>query len=128
MTDTATRINEARRAATILDRQAARLSNRMLAILAAGAIGAVALIGFTAWASLAWQRAELESLFEQNEALRGEKAAMEATAQKMRVEGWKIEFGNCAEANGRQRRCVAVQPGMQRWGTEQAPFYVLKGY
>ena len=32
----------------------------------------------------------------------------------------KIEFGNCAEAKGRQRLCVAGQPGAQRWGTEQA--------
>jgi hypothetical protein len=38
------------------------------------------------------------------------------------------EFGDCKEANGRTRRCVAVQPGTQRWGTEQAPFNVLKGY
>jgi hypothetical protein len=48
--------------------------------------------------------------------------------QKMRAEGLKIEFGNCAEAKGRQRLCVAGQPGAQRWGTEQEPFYVLKGY
>jgi hypothetical protein len=48
-------------------------------------------------------------------------------SQKMQAQGLKIEFGDCKD-NGRTRRCVAVQPGTQRWGTEQAPFYVLKGY
>lgn len=122
------RIETAYRAANVLDRQAERFSNRMLAIVAAGAIGALALIGFGTWAALAWQRSELASLAEQKAVLQGEIAAMEATAQKIRAEGLKIEFRNCAEANGRTRLCVAVQPSAQRWGTEQAPFYVLKGY
>lgn len=117
-----------RRAANVLDLQAERFSNRVLAIVAAGAIGAMALTEFGIWAALAWQRSELASLAEQKAELQGEIAAMEATAQRMRAEGLKIEFGNCAETKGRQRLCVAVQPGAQRWGTEQAPFYVLKGY
>lgn len=122
------RIDAARRATNVLDQQAERFSNRMLAILAAGAIGALVLTGFGVWAALAWQRLELANLAQQKADLQGEIAAMEATAQKMRAEGLKIEFRNCAEANGRQRLCVAAQASAQRWGTEQAPFYVLKGY
>lgn len=122
------RIDAARRATNVLDQQAERFSNRMLAIVAAGAIGALALIGLGTWGALAWQRFELASLAQQKADLQGEIAVMEATAQKMRAEGLKIEFRNCAEANGRQRLCVAVQPSVQRWGTDQAPFYVLKGY
>lgn len=128
MKDTATRIDEARRATMLLDRQADRFSNRALAVMAAGALGGLALIGFGVWSALAWQRFELASLSQQKADLQGEIAAMEATAQKMRAEGLKIEFGNCKETTGRQRLCVAVQPGMRPWGTEQAPFYVLKGY
>ncbi len=60
--------------------------------------------------------------------MRGEIAAMESVAQSMRAQGLKIEFGDCKEANDRTRHCVAVQPGMRPWGTEQAPFYVLKCY
>lgn len=128
MKDAATRIDEARRAAMLLERQADRFSNRALAVMAAGALGGLALIGFGVWSALAWQRFELASLSQQKADLQGEIAAMEATAQKMRAEGLKIEFGNCKETNGRPRLCVAVQPGMRPWGTEQAPFYVLKGY
>jgi len=128
MDDAVARIGEAQHAGNVLDRQARRFSDRMLAIVAASAIGALALTGFSVWAALAWQRSELASLEQQKAELQGEIAAMTDTAQKMRAQGLKIEFGNCTEANGRQRRCVAVQPGTQRWGTEQAPFYVLKGY
>jgi hypothetical protein len=60
--------------------------------------------------------------------LRGEIAAMTEVSQKMQAQGLKIEFQDCKEANGRMRRCVAVQPGMSFFGTVQAPFYVLKGY
>ena len=86
------------------------------------------LVAFGVWVALAWQRSEIASLEQEKADLRGEIAAMEFVAQNMRAQGLKIEFGDCKEANGRTRRCVAVQPGTQRWGTEQAPFYVLKGY
>ena len=83
---------------------------------------------FGVWVALAWQRSEIASLEQEKADLRGEIAAMTEVSQKMQAQGLKIEFQDCKEANGRMRRCVAVQPGMQRWGTEQAPFYVLKGY
>ena len=100
----------------------------MLAIMAVSAIGAVMLVAVGVWVALAWQRSEIASLEQEKADLRGEAATMESVAQNMRAQGLKIEFGDCKEANGRTRRCVAVQPGTQRWGTEQAPFYVLKGY
>jgi len=53
---------------------------------------------------------------------------MKATAQKMRDQGLKIEFGNCGENKGRGRVCVAIEAGLKHWGTEQAPFAILKGY
>ena len=126
--DAVARIGEARRAGMGLDRQAQRLSNRMLMIMAASAIGALMVVVFGVWVALAWQRSEITSLEQQKVDLRGEIATMESVAQNMRAQGLKIELGDCKEANGRTRRCVAVQPGTQRWGTEQAPFYVLKGY
>jgi hypothetical protein len=121
-------IGEAHRAGMSLDEKAERFSNRMLAIMAVSGIGAVMLVAFGVWVALAWQRSEIASLQQEKADLRGEIAAMESVAQNMRAQGLKVEFGDCKEANGRTRRCVAVQPGMQRWGTEQAPFYVLKGY
>jgi hypothetical protein len=128
MDDVVARIGEARRAGMSLDEKAQRFSNRMLAIIAMSAIGGLALTAFVIWAALAWQRAEIASLEQEKADLRGEVATMTEVSQKMRAQGLKIEFGDCKEANGRTRRCVAVQPGTQRWGTEQAPFYVLKGY
>lgn len=129
MGDLATRIREARRAATLLDQQAARFSNRALAVVAAGAVGALALIGLGIWALLSWQRAELANLAIQKADLQGEIEGMKATAQKMQAQGLKIEFNTCLEADGRrQRLCVAVAPGTKRWGTDQAPFAILKGY
>ena len=128
MNDTLARAEAARRAGDSLDRQAEKFSNRMLAIVAGAAIGALVLAGLGVRGALAWQRSDLASLGQEKTALQAEIAAMNATAQKMRADGLKIEFGTCAETNGRQRRCVAGQPGAQRWGTEQAPFYVLKGY
>ncbi len=128
MDDAVALIGEARRAGKVLDEQAARFSNRMLAIVAVSAIGAVMLVAFSVWVALAWQRSEIASLEQEKADLRGEIADMTEVSQKMQAQGLKIEFGDCKEANGRTRRCVAVQPGTQRWGTEQAPFYVLKGY
>ena len=128
MADVVAVIGQAHRAGMSLDEKAERFSNRMLAIMAASGIGAVMLVAFGVWVALAWQRSEIASLEQEKADLRGEIAAMESVAQNMQAQGLKIEFGNCTEANGRVRRCVAVQPGTQRWGTEQAPFYVLKGY
>ncbi len=128
MDEAVARIGEAKRAGIILDRQAQRFSNRMLAIMAAVAIGAVMVVVFGVWVALAWQRSEVASLEQQKVDLRGELAAMTEDSQKKQSQGLKIEFSDCREANGRTRRCVAVQPGTQRWGTDQAPFYVLKGY
>ncbi len=121
-------IGEARRAGEILDEQAERFSNRMLAIMAASGIGAVMLVAVGVWVALAWQRSEIASLQQEKADLRGEIAAMTEVSQKMQAQGLKIEFQDCKEANGHMRRCVAVQPGMSFFGTVQAPFYVLKGY
>ncbi len=127
MDEAVARIGEAKRAGMVLDKQAQRFSNRVLAILAVSAIGAVMVVVFGVWVALAWQRSEVASLEQQKVDLRGEIAAMTEVSQKMQSQGLKIEFGDCKD-NGRTRRCVAVQPGMRPWGTEQAPFYVLKGY
>ena len=88
----------------------------------------VMVVVFGVWVALAWQRSEVASLQQEKADLRGEIAAMTEVSQKMQSQGLKIEFQDCKEANGRMRRCVAVQPGMSFFGTEQAPFYVLKGY
>ena len=128
MADVVAGIGQAHRAGMNLDEKAERFSNRMLVIMAAVAIGALMLVVFGVWVALAWQRSEIASLQQEKADLRGEIAAMTEVSQKMRAQGLKIEFSDCKEANGRMRRCVAVQPGTQRWGTEQAPFYVLKGY
>ncbi len=128
MDEAVARIGEATRAGMGLDRQARAFSNRMLAIMAASGVGAVMLVVLGLWVALAWQRSEVAGLQQEKADLRGEIAAMTEVSQKMQAQGLKIEFGDCKEADGRTRRCVAVQPGTQRWGTEQAPFYVLKGY
>ena len=128
MDEAVARIGEAKRAGMVLDKQAERFSNRMLAIMAASGIGAVTLVAVGVWVALAWQRSEVASLAQEKADLRGEIVAMTEVSQKMQSQGLKIEFSDCKEANGRMRRCVAVQPGTQRWGTDQAPFYVLKGY
>jgi hypothetical protein len=128
MDEAVARIGEAKRAGMVLDKQAERFSNRMLAIMAAVAIGALMVVVFGVWVALAWQRSEVASLAQEKADLRGEIVAMTEVSQKMQSQGLKIEFSDCKEANGRMRRCVAVQPGTQRWGTDQAPFYVLKGY
>ena len=127
MDEAVARIGEAKRAGIILDRQAQRFSNRMLAIMAAVAIGAVMVVVSGVWVALAWQRSEIAGLQQEKADLRGEIAAMESVAQSMRAQGLKIEFGDCKD-NGRTRICVAVQPGLRHWGTDQAPFYVLKGH
>ena len=127
MDEAVARIGEAKRAGIILDRQAQRFSNRMLAIMAAVAIGAVMVVVSGVWVALAWQRSEIAGLQQEKADLRGEIAAMELVAQSMRAQGLKIEFGDCKD-NGRTRICVAVQPGLRHWGTDQAPFYVLKGH
>ena len=128
MDEAVARIGEARRAGMVLDKQAERFSNRMLAIVAAVAIGALMVVVFGVWVALAWQRSEIASLQQEKADLRGEITAMTEVSQKMQAQGLKIEFQDCKEANGHMRRCVAVQPGMSFFGTEQAPFYVLKGY
>ncbi|WP_161915613.1 hypothetical protein [Methylosinus sp. C49] len=86
------------------------------------------LIGLGLWASLSWQRAELANLALEKADRQGEIDGMKATAQKMRDQGLKIEFGNCGEYKGRKRICVAIEPRLKPWGTEQAPFAILKGY
>jgi hypothetical protein len=128
MADVVAVIGQAHRAGMSLDEKAARFSNRMLAIMAASGIGAVMLVAFGVWVALAWQRSEIASLEQEKADLRGEIAAMTEVSQKMQSQGLKIEFQDCKEANGRMRRCVAVQPGMSFFGSVQAPFYVLKGY
>lgn len=105
-----------------------QFSFRALAVIGAGALGGLALICVGVVAALGWQRYELASLAEQKAELRAEIAAMEATVQKMRAQGLKVEFGSCGDNKGHTRLCVAVAPGAQRWGTEQAPFAILKGY
>lgn len=126
--ETSRQIDEARRGALSLDREAQRFSERLFVLIAAGAFVALLLVGLAVWGSLAWQRSELASLAEQKAALRDEVAAMEATAQKMRAQGLKIEFRNCEDDKHRVRLCVAGEPKLPHWGTEQAPLYVLKGY
>jgi hypothetical protein len=121
-------IGQAHRAGMSLDEKAELFSNRMLAIMAVSGIGAVTLVAVGVWVALAWQRSEVASLEQEKADLRGEIAAMTEVSQKMQAQGLKIEFQDCKEANGRMRRCVAVQPGMSFFGTVQAPFYVLKGY
>ena len=128
MADVVTGIGQAHRAGISLDEKAELFSNRMLAIMAAVAIGALMVVVFGVWVALAWQRSEVASLVQEKADLRGEIAAMTEVSQKMQSQGLKIEFQDCKEANGRMRRCVAVQPGMSFFGTVQAPFYVLKGY
>jgi len=126
--DAVARIGEAARAGIVLDRQARRFSNQMLALVALSAFGGVALVAFAVWMALAWQRSEVAGLEQEKAGLRSEIAAMESVAQTMRAQGLKIELGDCPAGSGRTRRCVAVQPHLQHWGTEDAPFYVLKGY
>ncbi len=121
-------IEDARRAAIILDKQAAKFSDRAFAVILAGVVSALALIGFGLWAALSWQRAELANLALEKADRQGEIDGMKMTAQKMRDQGLKIEFGSCGEHKGRVRVCVAVEPGLKHWGTEQAPFAILKGY
>jgi len=128
MADVVTGIDQAHRAGMSLDKKAELFSNRMLAIMAAVAIGALMVVVLGVWIALAWQRSEVASLQQEKADLRGEIAAMTEVSQKMQAQGLKIEFQDCKEANGRMRRCVAVQPGMSFFGTVQAPFYVLKGY
>ncbi len=128
MDEAMARIGDARRASMILDKKAELFSNRMLAIMAAVAIGALMVVVFGVWFALAWQRSEIASLEQEKAVLRGEIAAMTEVSQKMQAQGLKVEFQDCKEANGHMRRCVAVQPGMSFFGTVQAPFYVLKGY
>ena len=127
MADVVAVIGQAHRAGISLDEKADQFSNRMLAIMAVSGIGAVMLVAFGVWVALAWQRSEIASLAQEKADLRGEIAAMESVAQNMRAQGLKIEFGDCKD-NGRTRVCVAVQPVLRHWGTDQAPFYVLKGY
>jgi hypothetical protein len=121
-------IEDARRAAIVLDKQAAKFSDRACAVILAGAVGALALIVLGLWAALSWQRAELANLALEKADRQGEIDGMKATAQKMQAQGLKIEFGNCGEHKGRVRVCVAIEPGLKPWGTEQAPFAILKGY
>jgi len=128
MADVVVGIGQAHRAAMSLDEKAELFSNRMLAIMAAVAIGALMVVVFGVWVALAWQRSEIASLQQEKADLRGEIAAMTEVSQKMQAQGLKVEFQDCKEANGHMRRCVAVQPGMSFFGTVQAPFYVLKGY
>ena len=128
MADVVTGIGQAHRAGISLDEKAELFSNRMLAIMAAVAIGALMVVVLGVWIALAWQRSVVASLQQEKADLRGEIAAMTEVSQKMQSQGLKIEFQDCKEANGRMRRCVAVQPGMSFFGTVQAPFYVLKGY
>ncbi len=129
MADVVGVIGEAHRAGMSLEEKGDQFSNRMLAIMAVSAIGALMLVAFGVWVALAWQRSEIASLEQEKLDLRGEIAAMEATARRMQAEGLKIEFLQCADDNGRNHLCVAGKPGQKRpWGTEQAPFYVLKGY
>ena len=105
-----------------------QFSFRALAVIGTGALGGLALVCVGVVAALGWQRYEMARLVEQKADLQGEIASMEATAQKMRNEGLKIEFGSCGDNKGHTRLCVAVAPGAQRWGGEEKPFYVLKGY
>jgi hypothetical protein len=129
MADVVAGIGQAHRAGMSLDEKAELFSNRVLAIMAAVAIGALIVVVFGVWVALAWQRSEIASLVQEKADLRGEISAMEATARRMQADGLKIEFQQCADENGRNHLCVAGKPGQKRpWGTEQAPFYILKGY
>ena len=56
MADVVTGIGEAHRAGISLDEKAELFSNRMLAIMAAVAIGALMVIVLGVWVALAWQR------------------------------------------------------------------------
>jgi hypothetical protein len=128
MRDLGRQIEDARQARAALEQQAARFSHRGLAVIVAGAVSALALSGLGLWASLSWQRAELANLALEKADRQGEIDGMKAIAQKMRDQGLKIEFGSCADNKGRTRVCAAIEAGLRHWGTEQAPFAVLKGY
>ncbi len=92
MADVVAVIGEAHRAGMSLDEKAERFSNRMLAIMAVSAIGAVMLVAFGVWVALAWQRSEIASLEQEKADLRGEIAAMTEVSQRMQAQGLKIEF------------------------------------
>ena len=102
-------IGEAHRAGISSRQKAQRFSNRMLAIMAAVAIGALMVVVLGVWVALAWQRSEIASLQQEKADLRGEIAAMKEVSQSMRAQGLKIEFGDCKEqrANAHLRRCSA---------------------
>ena len=62
MADVVAGIGEAHRAGMSLDEKAELFSNRMLAIMAAVAIGALMVVVLGVWVALAWQRSEIASL------------------------------------------------------------------
>lgn len=103
-------------------------TRRQFTIVTATAIAGVVLIFLSVWVALAWQRSEITRLAQEKADLRGEIATMTAVSQKMQARGLAIDFRKCKDANGGIHRCVAVQPGTPRWGTDKNPLYVLKGY
>ncbi len=119
--------DEARNTTDYMAAQGYRFSNRMIALVAASALGALVIAGLAVVGSLAWQRSQLASLLAQKAELTAQIAQMETLGRQLTDKGLDITFGTCKD-KGRDRKCVEVQPGAPMWGTKSAPFYVLKGY
>lgn len=122
------RIRQAQKAEWSLSQKAERFSNRVLAIMAVSALGALMVVPLGVSAELAWRRSAIASLVQEGSDISGQITKMQAVSQQLKAKGLNIDFQTCKGPKGHAHRCVAVKPFSPQWGTDQAPYRVLKGY
>jgi hypothetical protein len=119
------RATEANSGREALDKSADRFGKRMLVVLVAIGLVALAMTLGGVWAALAWQRSSLASLVHEKADLQGQIREMAANKQQLESAGLKLKIRECPDSNGRPQLCVAGKPKEPQFGDERAPFYML---
>ena len=88
------------------------------------AAGAALAVGVVSWASLAWQRSQVDDLKAQRDSLSAEIAADQAIAAKLKLRGAELEWSTCTVSGtfrDKQRKCIRV-------AADQANGTAVSGY
>jgi len=90
---------------------------RTLAVIGAGALVGLALVGVSIVAALAWQRAEISAAQEELARLQERARAVAATVEEMEEKGRALDAkgvrfptDKCRDQNGKLRLCVEIDP------------------
>ena len=121
------RIRQAQKAEWSLAQKAEWFSNRVLAILVIGALGALMVVPIDVFVELPWRRYEFASIDQKTDDIHAKNEKMLAQYQQLKAKGLLMDLRTCKGPKGHLHYCVAVEPFTKQFGTDQAPYREMKG-